>query len=103
MIAAWLLRVKIPNPLLCLVLIVRMKSISPKREADDVISQTGYALLPFAGRDSFSWLAISCERIPRGRIDVDFTNNLRQIAGKLAADRRGEDGGEKGADVRVCV
>lgn len=30
---------------------------------------------------------------PRGRIDGDFTNNLGQIAGKLAADLRGEDGG----------
>lgn len=58
LIAAWPLRVKIPNLLLRLVLIVRMKSTSPKREADDVISQTGCALLPFAGCDSSSLLAI---------------------------------------------
>lgn len=45
-----------------------------------------------------------CEQVPRGRIDVDFTNNLLQIAGKLAADLRGEDeGGRKGSDVHVCV
>lgn len=86
LIAAWLLTVKIPNLLPCLVLIVRMKSISPKREADDVISRTGCALLPFAGCDSSSLLAIflqtGSQRKDRRGFHKQFTANCRKIGSR---------------------
>ncbi|MEQ2164573.1 hypothetical protein GOODEAATRI_007985, partial [Goodea atripinnis] len=40
-------------------------------------------------------LSTFCEWIPSGSIDMDFTNNLSQITGKLATDLRKKSGGKK--------
>lgn len=87
LIAAWLLKVKIPNLLLGLVLIVCMKSISLKREADDVISQTRCSLLPFAGRRSSSSLAryllrTDSQRKDRRGFHKQFGANCRKIGSR---------------------
>lgn len=73
------------------VMIVSMKSLSLKQEADDVITRLSIHFSPFSlqlciqpSRASSTF----CEWIPSGRIDMDFTNNLSLIAGKLGADLR---------------
>lgn len=82
-----------------------MKSISPKREADDVISRTGCALLPFAGRDSSGLLAIfSCERVfqrkDRQRFHKQFDANCRKIGSR--SQGRGRRGEERCRRARLC-
>lgn len=49
-----------------------------------MINQIPHTLFPFSLQSSF--LCLFSEWIPSGRADMDFTNNLSQIAGKLAAD-----------------